>query len=207
MLDQVLDRVLLELGDAHIADAGLDDFRANRLDPDDVAHDGDDDGPRLALSRQRERDGGLGLAAHELHGIVEREPLGGLVIDSNDEVTRLDAGTGRGRVLDGGDHLDETVFGSHLDAKAPEFALGAHLQFTEGVSIEIGRVRIEPGDHAADGFGDELFVLDVFDVVGLDRAKDVGELAKLLEGQHSALAALGDGRQADAHQHACKGTG
>ena len=61
--------------------------------------------------------------------------------------------------------LDEAVFHADFDAQAAELALGADLQVLEGVGVEIGGVRIEVGEHAGDGIGDELLVVDRLDVV------------------------------------------
>ncbi len=110
-----------------------------------------------------------------------------------------------GRVLDRRDHLDEAVFHADLDAQAAELALGADLQLAERLGVEIGRVRVEAGEHAVDRLGDELLVLDRLDVVGLDRAEHLGERAQLLDRQRGARGAVGDRLEVQADQNAGDG--
>ena len=64
-------------------------------------------------------------------------------------------------------------------------------------------MRIEAGEHAVDGFGDELLVLDRLDVVGLDRAEHLGERAQLLDRQRRP--SLGDRLEVQADQHPGEG--
>ena len=208
VIDQVVDGVFLELRDADVAHARFQQLAAHRLHLDDVAHDGEHDGLRDALALQRQGDGALGLAAHHLDGFFQPHVLGGGVADLDDQVAGLDAGLGRGGALDGRDHLDEAVLGADLDAQAAELALGVDLQFLEGVLVQIGRVRIQPGEHAADGVGDQLVVLDGLDVVGLDGAEDFAELAKLVQRKDVAagVAAFGQCGKAQAERNAGDGT-
>ena len=72
-------------------------------------------------------------------------------------------------------------FGAHFDAESAELALGAALHVLERIGVEVGRVRIQPGQHAGDGFLHQFLVIDRFDVVGLDCTEDVRECADLLE--------------------------
>jgi hypothetical protein len=124
------------------------------------------------------RDVGVGLAAHALDRVVQGHALHRRVVELDDQVAGLDAGAEGGRVLDGRDHLDEAVLHADLDAQAAELALGADLQFLEGFGVEVGRVRVEVGEHAVDGLGDELLVLDRLDVALLDRAEHLGMNAR-----------------------------
>jgi hypothetical protein len=43
-------------------------------------------------------------------------------------------------------------------------------------------VRVERGDHAGNGFGQQLLVIDLFDVIRLDETEHIGHLAQLLQG-------------------------
>src|SRR5690606_15471093 len=186
----------------HVADAVVEHLRLDRLDLDDVAHDRHDDRRRLALARNRQDDLRLGLAPHHLDRFTERQPLGGRGVDLDDQVARLDAGPGRRGVLDRGDHLDEAVLGADLDAQPAELALRADLEFPERVGVQVGRVRIEPRQHAADRLGDELAIGDRLDVVRLDCAEDLGELLELVQGEPGNLVPLRDRIDADTDQHA-----
>jgi hypothetical protein len=201
VLHQVLRRGFLELRYAHPAVARLDDLGLDALHADDGARQRDDQRRGLALARDGERDVRVRLAAHPLHGIVERHALHRRVVELDDEIARLDAGAKRGGVLDGGDDLDEAVFHSDLDAEPSELALGADLQLLERLGVEVGRVRIEARQHAVDRLGDEPLVLHGLDVVGLHRAEDVGEGAQLLDRQGRARGAIGDRLEIQADQN------
>jgi len=62
-------------------------------------------------------------------------------------------------------------------------------------------MRIERGDHAADRFRQQLFIFHRLDVVGLDQAIHVGQLAQLVERQGRA-GLLRMGRQLERCRHA-----
>ena len=145
----------LELGDAQVAVTRFDGFRLDALHLDLVALDGDLERLRLALAQDGELDRGLRLAAHLLDGVVQRHAFHRRFVELDDEVARLDTGAIGGRVLDRGDDLDEAVLHADLDAEATEFTLRRNLQILEGVGVQIGGMRIEIGQHAADGMGDE----------------------------------------------------
>jgi hypothetical protein len=78
-------------------------------------------------------------------------------------------------VVDGRDHLDETVFRAALDADAGEAAADLLLQILEVGFVEIGRVRIEARHHAFDGRGEQLGVVDRLDVFLLDLPEHFGK--------------------------------
>src|SRR6266540_1364370 len=169
---------------------------------EDVAREGHLEGIRLALAQDGEPDGGARLAAHALDRVVQVHALDRGVVDLDDEVPGLQARAERRCVLDRRNHLDEPFFHADLDAEAAEFALGADLELAERVLVEIRRVRIEPGKHAADRFGDELLVLDRLDVARLDRAEHFGKGAQLIDRQREARRlALGDGGKIEAEQN------
>ena len=173
--------VFLEGRDAQVTVAGFDEFRLHALDLDHFACQRDLDRLRLALADDAQLDLGLRLAAHLLDGIGQRQPLHQRVVELEDQVAGLDAATEGRRVLDRRDDLDDAVFHADLDAETTELALRADLQVLEGIDVEIGRVRIEVGDHPADGVGDQFLVFDGFDVTLLDGVEDLGERTQLLD--------------------------
>ena len=61
--------------------------------------------------------------------------------------------------------------------------MGANLQFLEGFGIQIGRVRIQIGNHARDGIADHLLVFNGLDVALLDRVEDFGKGPQVLNRQ------------------------
>ena len=193
MLDDGRRGVLLELGDAQVGIAGLDHLGFDALHLDDFARQRDDDRTRLALAHDREHDVGARLAAHALDRVVQAHALDRGVVELDDQVAREHAGAEGGRVLDRRDDLDEAVFHADLDAEAAELALGADLEVLERLGVEIGRVWIEPGQHAADRVGDQLLVFHRLDVTLLDRVEHVGVGTQLLDRQRHLRAAVGVG--------------
>src|SRR5258706_205120 len=182
--DEVLAGVLLELGDADQPVAGLEHPRFHALHADHVAAHDEFERLRLVLAQHRELHFRVGLAAHALHGVGERDALQRHFVQLDDEVSRLDAGAVGRRVLDGGDDFHESVLGADLDAEAAEFALGADLQIAVCVLVEERRMRVEAREHSVDGFLQELAILDGLDVVALDASEDLAEEAQVIDGQH-----------------------
>ncbi len=205
MLYEIFPGVLLELGDANPAVAGFDQLGFHALHADDVAGEGDLEGLRLALPQDGEPDVRFRLATHALDRLVQGHALDRGVVDLDDEIPGLQAGAKCRRVLDGRDDLDETFLHAHLDAEAAELALGAHLKLAERVLVQISRVRIEPGKHAADRFSDELLVLHRLDVARLDRAEHFGEGAQLIHRKRETRRlALGHRGEIQAEQNSCQ---
>ena len=68
----------------------------------------------------------------------------------------------------------------------------ADLHFFERFLIEVRRVRIQPRQHAVNGFGDELFVFDWLDVIAFDTVENFREGAQLFnrQRQHGAGGAI-----------------
>src|SRR4029453_4897646 len=66
-----------------------------------------------------------------------------------------------------------------FDAHAGVRAHGRQADFFELIGIEIGGVRIERRDHAANRLLHELLVIDLVDVLALDALVDLGEEASL----------------------------
>ena len=97
---QIIDRTLLELGQADVREAGLGEFGLDALDADHFADQGEFERTVFALACDRQLDRRLRLAAHSLDRIGQRNTLGRGVIDFHDQVARLDPGTGGRRVLD-----------------------------------------------------------------------------------------------------------
>jgi hypothetical protein len=164
LADEVFDRGFLELAHADPAVAGLDEFGAHALHADLFADDGDREAAAFVLAEDGEHHLGGRLAAHALDRLVEREALDRGVVDAGDQVTGLETGAECRRALDRGDHLHQAVFHADLDAHADELAGGRLAELLEGLAVEIRRVWIETCDHAADGIGDELFLVDRLDV-------------------------------------------
>ncbi len=183
----------LEARDADIAVTRLRNLHLHRLHANQSARHGDREGPVVGLAEDRERDLRARLAAHLLDGLVERHAAHRLVVDARDQVARTDAGAKRGRVLDRRNHLDQPVFRRNFDAEARETALRLFLKLFVVGLVEIGRVRIETRHHALDRGGQELLVVDRFDVFMLDLPENFGKQSQLIERQGRGRGLLGGG--------------
>jgi hypothetical protein len=177
---QIRRGAFLEAGDAHVREARRQNLGLDRLDLDDRARDRERERAVVGLAEDRERDLGARLAAHLLDRLVERHAAHGLVVDARDQVARTDAGAERGRVFDRRNHLDQAVFRRNLDAQTCEAALGLLLQFLVIGLVEIRRVWVEARHHALDRGGEELFVVDRFDVFVLDLPEHFGKEPELV---------------------------
>ncbi len=167
-----------------------------------------DDGVGFALAHDGEDDLGVGLAAHALYGVIERHAFHRRFVELDDQVAGLDPGPRCRRIVDRRDHAHKTVFHADFDAETAELALGADLHFLEGFLVKIGRMRIEPGQHAVDGFSDQLLVFDRFNVVALDASEHFGERAQLFDRQRQRRGfALCDGRVIEADRDANQDAG
>ena len=196
LLLQALRGLLVERGDADIADVVALDAGAHRADANVVAHQRDLDRIVLALADDLQLDLGIDRAAHLLDRLVEGETLHRLVVEIGDDVIGHDAGLGRRRVVDRRDHLDQAVFHRDLDAEAAEFAAGLHLHVAEALRIHVARMRIETGQHAADGGFDQLAVVGLLDIVAAHPLEHVAEQIEL------AIGIRGGGARARSHQTA-----
>ena len=99
-----------------------------------------------------------------------------------DQIARLNAGLGGGRVVDRRDDFDDVVFHRDLDAEAAEFALGLGLHVLEVFFVHIARMRIERGQHAVERGFDQLVVGDRVDVIGAHALEHIGKQGQLLKG-------------------------
>ena len=187
--------LLVEGGDADVADVVLFDARAHRADADIVAHQRDVDRIVLALADDLEPDLGVDRPAHLLDRLVQGQALHGFVVEIGDDVVGHDAGLGGGRIVDRRDHLDQAVFHRDLDAETAELAAGLHLHVAEALGVHVARMRIEPGQHAADGGFDQLAVVGLLDIVAAHPLEHVAEQIEL------AVGVRGRGTRARSHHH------
>ena len=130
---QAFDRLLVELGDADIADIVAFVVRAHRLHPDHVAYDRHVDRLVGTFAHDGELDLGVHRAAHLLDGLIERQPMHLLVVEFGDDVVGHDTGLGRRRIVDRRHDLHQPVFHGDLDAEAAEFAARLHANVAEAL--------------------------------------------------------------------------
>ena len=102
-------------------------------------------------------------------------------VDAHDLIAGEDAGLARRASPRWARRIFTTpICGDHLDADARVGAHGAEADLFEFLVVEVGRVRIERGDHAAHGLLHEGVIVDVIDVLALDALVDFREQARLL---------------------------
>src|SRR5260221_379360 len=198
---QAFGGLFIERGDADIADIVAFGARAHRADTDVVAHQRDLNRVVLTLANDLQPDLGIDRPAHFFDGLIKGQALHRFVVESGDDVVGHDAGLGRRRIIDRGDDLDQSVFHRDFDAEPAEFAAGLHLHVAEALGIHVARMRIEAGQHSADGRFDELAVVGFLDVVAADPFEHIAEQIELAIGvrgrragtrSHQHRAGLGD---------------
>ena len=138
-------------------------------------------------------------AAHLVDRLLEGEPEHLLAVEMGHQVSRLDAGALRGRVVDRRDHLDEAVLHRDLDTEAAELATRLNLNFLVALGVVILRMRVERADHALDGGIDQLRRAYLLNVFAADFFED---FAKQIELVVSLPVLLGERerRKGDRHQ-------
>ena len=126
-----------------------------------------------------------GSSAHACNG-ARQVGADVVAVDSHQLIARLKPRLLRRRPLYGPQHFHHPVLGADFDAYAGIGAHGAQADFLELLAVEVGRVRIECGDHAAQRLLHQGVIVDVVHVVALDALVDLGEQAGLLPRQGRA---------------------
>ncbi len=170
----------LELGDAQIGIARSHEIALHGLHLDDVAHDPDLQRLGLTTTHDGQRDLGSRLAAHQLHRLGQRHITGQQIVDLDDDITGLDAGTVSRRILNRGDDTDRTFGCGDLDTQTAELAGGIHLHLFVHLLVEIDRMRIEAAQHAGERTVDQLLITHFLDIGAAHHFHDLGELLQLL---------------------------
>ena len=150
--------------DADVANILIQNAGAHAGHLDDVAGDADDDRLRLAFARDGQFDVGTRLAAHLAHGFGQGHALDRGVVDFDDQVACLDAGTLCRGVVDRRDHAHQAILHLHFDAEPAELPLRGGGDVLELLRIQVSRMRVEAAEHAADRVLQQLAVGDILDV-------------------------------------------
>ncbi|MGY4570613.1 hypothetical protein ACVWY5_003683 [Bradyrhizobium sp. USDA 3256] len=196
-LAQPFGGLLVERADPDIADVAALDVILHRTDADDLARNRDLDRLVGVLADDLQPDRAVGRALHLVDGLVERHALDLVIVDRGDHVARHDAGARGRRVVDRRHHLDEAVLHGDLDAEPAELAMRGLLHLRPALLVHVAGVRVERGDHAVDRALDELGVLGLLDVVGLDLLEHLAEQVELRIGVAvvGMRGGVGDGEQ------------
>ena len=91
-LEQVGRGARLEIGDAHVAVAGLEHAIFHALDSNDLTRDIENQRLRFAFANDGQFDIGIRFAAHDVDRFVQRHALNRLVVELDDQVAGLNAG-------------------------------------------------------------------------------------------------------------------
>src|ERR1700722_3310423 len=124
---QAVPGLLGELSDTDVADVAILDMRADRLDVDEIADNGEILDVLLGAADDLELHRRIDRAAHFLDRLIEGQPLCGGVVYGCYDVAREHARLGGWRIINRGYDLEKPVFLRHLDAKAAELALRLDL--------------------------------------------------------------------------------
>ncbi len=170
---------LLESGDVHVADAGLDhEVQIDAVAGNFVADDAELQRMVGAFAQHGDAHRGALGPFEQVGHVGGTHVVGGLAIDSGDDVAGTNAGAIGGRADEGRDHDDFVV--ARPDGHAHAVILAA-LLFTQrrvGFGIKEIRVRIELMQHARDGAViNGLVGVYRVGVVLLDGLIDLGEFA------------------------------
>ena len=170
---------LLEFGDGDIAVAPFQQLRLQALGLDDGPHQPEGEGRRRAFPQDAERHCRAGRAAHASDAVGDGHPAGRLAVDLPDVVSRQYPRLEGRRVLDGGVHQQFAVAAVQHDADAAEGAGHVHLHLGIVGFGQIAAVRVERGQHAVDGAGQKLLVVDLLHVAGLNDGDHLPEHAQI----------------------------
>src|SRR6185312_16180070 len=172
-------RLLGERGDADVADVALE-AEAGRLHLDGLAGQGDVERILHVGAAQRDLDRGADLAAHLVDGLLQGHSLHRLAVQREDQVARLDAGLGGGRIVDRRHHLDDAVLHRDFDAEPAELAPGLDLHVLVDLGVHVAGVRVERREHALDGILHQRLLVDRLDIVAPHPLQHVAEQVELL---------------------------
>src|SRR5450631_4385435 len=184
-----------ELRDAHITIAGLRQlgFHTVQLHPRTL--EGELQRFGAALAHDSDLDLGSLFAAHALDGIAQRIGIDGYAVDGRYDIAGTDAGLRGRRIVQRRNDDDLAVFQRNLDSHARVLARTADLQLVVFFTVEVGRIRIERGDHPADRRLQQLVIVDGNDVLALHPLQHLGQKPRVLPGHILAgrigLAGLG----------------
>src|SRR5208282_1506041 len=185
LVDRLLDalaRVLLEGGDADIAVAAVKHLRLDRLNLDDVARERHREQLGHGAPMKRQLDLAALGPAHPLDGLGQRHVLGEVVVDLDDLVAGLESGAIRRRVLDRRNYGERAILDGYFDSESAEAAAGLDLEVAVQVGRQVGAMRVERRQHAADGAVDQPFGRYRFNVVFLHDCEHAREGVELLVG-------------------------
>ena len=197
------DGAFLELADADVAVARLDQFGAHALHFDDGA--GEFEGQRFGrvFARNGQFDVGAGFAAHLFHRFAHAHAACRNAVDFRDVVAAFDAGTfGRG-VFNRSDDFDKAVFGADFHPQTAEFAACAFLQVGIVFFVHVFGMRVEIGHHAFRGAFEQDVVGFVFVVVGFNLTVNLCQRTDGLYRQRVLFFALGGGETLYADGQQC----
>ena len=182
-LGEIFHCSFLELRNPNPAIAWLNQSGFDRLGFDFLTNNGDCERTAFVFAENGEDHFGVGLTPHALDRIVHGQTFDDGLVNFGNEVVGFQACAVGWRAFNGGHHFDHAFFLRDLNAHTHKAPGGALAEFFEAFLVEVLRVRVEAGDHARDGFGNELFLVDCFDIVAFHHAKHGRQLLEFFKRQ------------------------
>src|SRR5665213_3223770 len=186
--------MIVESRDMDIADIAFAP-RRDRLDRNETAHDLHVERLLDAIARDKETDLGAAGAAHLLLHIVELEAGNGRAVDLKDRIAGLHARARSRRTVHDGNGLDRAFIGFDHDADAAILTFSPDLHVRKRLGIEIARMRVKIGEHAADGILDKQAVIRLIDISGADLCEGGAETVELIVIARRFRCAVGEMKQ------------
>ena len=136
-IDKVFSGLRLELGDTQVTETRLEHPRLDALDLDYIPRDGDFKRLIQTFPHNRQFNIRTRLATHDLDGFVQSHTLDRRIIQPNDQVTCLNAGALRRRIINRRYDLYKTVFHADFYTQTTKLAGRANLQLSELLGIQV----------------------------------------------------------------------
>ena len=180
---KIFNGALLKLAQTNPGIARLHHLGANRLCADFFPDDCYRKGAAFVLAENRQHYFAFGLTAHLFDCVRQRQTLDHGVVNFGDQIVGLESGAVGRRAFNRRHHFDQSVFLTDFNAHTNKAARGSFAEFLERFLVKVSRMRVEAGNHASDGVRDQFFLIDRFNIVGLDHAKHIGQLLQLFQRQ------------------------
>ena len=153
---------------------------AHGTDADNIARDGNFQRFVLAFAQHGEGDVGALLPAHALNRLGQCQSQHRLVIQMRDQIIGQHARALGRRVVDRRDHLDQPLINGDFNAKPAKLAARLYLHVFKALGRQIGRMRVERGQHAGQRRLDQLFVAWRIDIFRAHAFQNIAKQRELL---------------------------
>ena len=136
VIGKIFRSAFLELRNADVADAVGELLHAHGLRFDHCAFKSELQRLHFALAGDFKTNLGLGFAAHELNGIIERKVRRCLAVNFGNDVARSNASTCCRGIVNGRNHAHAGRIFRHLNAEAAKSAVRGFIHVLKSLGIE-----------------------------------------------------------------------